>query len=171
MATLYFRQALFSESRNFNAVNLPTSGGIVMSHLSFPITDFLSESIYKIADAEAAAEAAETLLASLFTQLDTVVVDTGDTIIDDFEDSEGISAYWLYAVAKNGVGLRAGIIIADWDSVSGSVPSFHDGVSTNDIGDTSGVVFTVNKLLHTVRLQIAAPSDGWSVYMRRMLLG
>ena len=142
-----------------------------MSDLSFPITDFLSESRHKIAAAEAAEAEAEAILSSLFTQIDTANVDSGNTIIDSFEDSEGMSAYWMYAVSKSGVGLRAGIIIADWDAVPGSTPSFHDGVSTQDIGDTSGVIFTVNKLLHSVRIQVTVPSDGWSVYMRRMLLG
>jgi hypothetical protein len=178
------------------------------SHLSFPITDFLSESIHRIAEAEAAAAAEAARLTALvnealksitipnitqivnrshtnlsdigalthaeideyFSQITVANVNTGVNVIDNLEDTEGLAGFWLYSVRNGDTEIRAGIIVATWDLVSSSVPVFHDGVSTEDIGDTSGVIFAVDKVLNTVRLLTVVGSNGWIVRFRRMLL-
>lgn len=169
-----------------------------MSQLSFPITNFLSESIQRLADAEADAaaeaaalvEAVEEALAdtshtdlqdigtlthaaidTYFDQIANVDIDIGTETIDSFMNTEGDAAFWTYVVTKAGTEIRAGIIIAAWDNVADSTPVFQDGVSTEDIGDTSGVAFTVDKTGNTVRLRATVTSNNWAIRVRRLLVG
>ena len=98
-------------------------------------------------------------------------IDTGTETVDSFADTEGKGADWTYVVDKGpGTHMRKGKISASWDGVADSTPIF-DEASTSDIGDTSGVTFTVDKTGNTVRLRCAVTSDNWAVYATRVLVG
>ena len=98
-----------------------------------------------------------------------IEVNTETKVVDSFVDTLGDGAVWFYVVKKD-TSLRSGIIIAAWDLVSGSTPTFHDGSATEDLGDTSDVSFLVDKDGNTVRLRSAAESNDWLISVQRLAL-
>lgn len=97
-------------------------------------------------------------------------VDIGTETVDSFADTEGKGADWSYVVDKGpGTHMRKGEISAGWDGVADSVPVFMDS-STEDIGNTLGVVFEVDKSGNTVRLRCTVDSNDWSVKAVRRLI-
>lgn len=95
-------------------------------------------------------------------------VDTGTENIDSFADTEGNGAIWDYAVVS-GANVRTGRVMAAWDAGTDAV--VYSESSTADVGDTSGVVFTVDINSNNVRLRCTVASDNWAVYATRNLLG
>ena len=105
------------------------------------------------------------------TEVSNTDIDTGTETVDSFADTLGRMAVWDYSVDKGpGTNMRAGKITATWNETGGSTPVFTED-STEDIGDTSGVSFTVDKSTNTVRLRCTVGSDNWAVYAVRTLIG
>lgn len=97
-------------------------------------------------------------------------IDIGTETVDSFVDTDGKGADWSYVVDKGpGTHLRKGKISACWDKIADSAPVFKD-ISTTDIGDTSGVTFSVDKSGNTVRLRCTVTSDDWVVNAVRRLV-
>jgi len=97
-------------------------------------------------------------------------IDAGTETVDSFADTAGRKAVWSYVLDNADTNIRAGTIEAAWDKTADSTPVFFDD-ATEDIGHTSGEVFTVDKSGNTVRLRCAVSSDNWAVYGKRTLIG
>lgn len=97
-----------------------------------------------------------------------VDIDTGTETVDSFADTDGKAAFWDY-VAVSGANIRAGRIMAAWDAGTDGIVFTES--STGDVGDTSGVSFSVDINANTVRLRCAVTSDNWAVYATRVLVG
>lgn len=97
-------------------------------------------------------------------------IDIGTETVDSFADTDGKGAEWSYVVDKGpGTNMRKGKISACWDKVTDSVPKFSDE-SIEDIGNTIGVVFSMDKSGNTVRLRCTVDSDNWLVSAVRRLI-
>jgi len=93
-------------------------------------------------------------------------VDTGTETVDAFADTDGNGAVWQYSLKKS-TDIRTGQIIATWDPVGNTV-EFSE-LRTPDIGDTSGVTFSVDIDSNIVRLRCTVNSDNWGVTGYRFL--
>jgi len=106
------------------------------------------------------------------TRLEVTNIDTGTTTVDSFGDTTCYGAVWRFAIDNGpGTNMRVGIIHAVWNTVSASTPVMIPEVSSDDIGDTSGVSFTVDKSATTVRLRMTVTSDDWYFYSLRTKIG
>ena len=102
----------------------------------------------------------------------TLDVDTGTTVVDSFLDTAGRAVVWNYVIDKgSGSNMRSGRIQACWDKAADSSPVNTPDESTGDIGDTSGVSFSVDKSTNTVNLKCTVTSDDWLVSVERTLIG
>jgi len=102
------------------------------------------------------------------TVVSNIDIDTGTENVDSFPDINGKGAFWSYIVSS-GANLRSGIIMASWDAGTNAV--VYTESSTGDVGDTSGVSFSVDINADNVRLRCTVGSDNWAVYAIRTLLG
>lgn len=98
-----------------------------------------------------------------------VDIDAGTETVDSFSDILGDAVIWHYVV-KKGVNLRAGTILAVWDSANNNVEWAEQ--STNDIGDTSALTFTVDINTNNVRLlaTLATGEINWEVRVIRNMI-
>jgi hypothetical protein len=97
-------------------------------------------------------------------------VDTGTEVLDSFSDSLSKACRWDYVIDNGpGTNMRAGVIVACWNTTSGSTPAYYE-TETLDIGDTSGVTFTVDKSTNTIQLNITVGSDNWAIRTQRYLI-
>jgi hypothetical protein len=94
-------------------------------------------------------------------------IDIGTETVDYFADTSGDGCVWHFVV-KSGVNLRAGEVVACWESVSDVVE--YTETSTNDIGDTTDLTLSVDVDSNNIRLRATASSDNWQVKTMRMLL-
>ena len=85
-------------------------------------------------------------------------VDTGTETIATVVKANYDAAFFDYVV-KNGTNLRAGTVMAVHD---GTNVEFTDN-STKDIGDTSGVTFSVDISGTDLRLRATTTSDNWII--------
>lgn len=99
-----------------------------------------------------------------FTSTSINGTSTGDT----FAFSSGSGAIWEYTVT-DGTNQRSGTIEATWLSSGASINSGAD-IATQDIGDTSSVVLTVDISAGNVRLRITAISTAYTVKGTRILI-
>lgn len=95
----------------------------------------------------------------LFSSGSNLDVDTGTEIITTIPSSSYDAAYFDYVVKKE-TNYRAGTVMAVWDN-SGNV-EFTD-TSTNDIGNTSEVIMSVDTLGADIRLKTTVSSDNWII--------
>ena len=108
-------------------------------------------------------------------------VDTGTETVDTFADSAGNGCAWDYVV-KNGANLRAGRIEATWDADTDAVAYKDYATGATDeggvvfmnaisqVGDTSGVSFSVDISGDMVRLRCTVTSDNWSFTAIRKII-
>ena len=87
-------------------------------------------------------------------------VDTGTEVIATVGTGSYDAAFFDYVV-KKGSNYRAGTVMAVWEAGTTNV-EFTD-TSTNDLGNTTDVVFVVDILSATARLKAVVASNDWSV--------
>ena len=95
-------------------------------------------------------------------------IDPGIETVDSFPDTAGKGCSWDYVVYKSG-NMRKGIIHATWDPSANTTIMTDE--STDDIGDTSGVTFSVDISSDNVRLRCNVNSSDWEVYVIRSIVG
>ena len=103
-----------------------------------------------------------------FTSVENIDVDTGIEVVDSFADTLGRGVFWFYTVEKD-TNIRSGLIRVGFDASSDAV--VFTETMTHDLGDTSGVTFSVDIDSNLVRLLATAGSDNWEIYVNRMILG
>jgi len=96
----------------------------------------------------------------LFTSGSNTDVDSGTEVIASIATGSFDAAYFDYVV-KKASNYRAGTVTAVWESGTSNV-EFTD-VSTNDIGNTSDVILSVDVLSANARLKATVSSDNWTV--------
>jgi len=93
-------------------------------------------------------------------------VDTGTEVVDSFASGSFNAAFTNYYV-KQGTNLRAGQLMSVWDS-SGNVE--YTDVSTNSLGDTSGVLMFATMNGGTVEIKTTVDTNNWTVKVNTTLL-
>jgi len=96
----------------------------------------------------------------LFTSGSNTDVDSGTEEVASIATGSFDAAYFDYVV-KKASNYRAGTVTAVWESGTSNV-EFTD-VSTNDIGNTSDVILSVDVLSGNARLKATVSSDNWTV--------
>jgi len=102
------------------------------------------------------------------TLIDTISnydIDSPLEVVDTIDANSGNAAFWNYLL-NDGTNFRAGRIMSCWD---GSSLQFNE-VTTNDIGNTSGVSFSATLSGSDVLLVTLTNSDNWIVKAKRELL-
>lgn len=95
----------------------------------------------------------------LYTSGSNLDVDTGTEVITTIPSASYDAAYFDYVVKKS-TNYRAGTVMAVWDQI-GNV-EFTD-TSTNDIGNTSEVIMSVDTLGADIRLKSTVSTNDWIV--------
>jgi hypothetical protein len=96
----------------------------------------------------------------LFTSASNSDVDTGTVVIASVDATTYDASFFDYVI-KKGNNYRAGTVMTVWNTAQGTT-EFTD-FSTNDLGNTTDVVFTVDLLLNTARLKATVASDNWII--------
>jgi len=102
---------------------------------------------------------------SEFTSTIATGISGANVVIDSFTEGAGDVGEWLVSV-KDGTNYRASKIIATWDGNGNIV---HSENSTNDIGDTSDVIFNVDENANNIRLLMTS-IQLWDIKTKRILL-
>jgi hypothetical protein len=87
-------------------------------------------------------------------------VDTGTEVVTTVQTGSYDAAFFDYVV-KKGSNYRAGTVMAVWEAGTTNV-EFTD-TSTNDLGNTNDIVFTVDVVSATARLKAVAASNDWII--------
>jgi hypothetical protein len=87
-------------------------------------------------------------------------VDTGTEVVATVQTGSYDAAFFDYVV-KKGSNYRAGTVMAVWEAGTTNV-EFTD-TSTNDLGNTADITFTVDILTATARLKATAVSNDWYI--------
>ena len=93
-------------------------------------------------------------------------VDTGTEVVDSFGSGSFNAAFTNYVV-KEGTNLRAGQLMSVWDG-SGNIE--YTDVSTNSLGDTSGVLMFASMNGGDVEIKTTVDTDNWTVKINTTLL-
>lgn len=93
-------------------------------------------------------------------------VDIGTETIDSFDVTLGVSAHWVVSIRKGITDARTSLITAVWLN---GVIEFNE-TSTNDIGDTLGVVMDVVITGSNVELRATVDSNDWVIKAHRTLI-
>jgi hypothetical protein len=156
---------------SFNSTNFTVTGGEVTSNnITINGTNVTLGGTRNITLSEITAQGATTanqvvlnggavIHGVLFTTGSNFDVDTGTEVVATIATGSFDAAFFEYVV-KNGTNYRAGAVIAVWDNADNV--EFTD-TSTNDLGNTSDVVFTVDTLSGNARLKATVISDNWIV--------
>ena len=96
----------------------------------------------------------------LYSSATDVDVDTGTEVVATVSTGSYDAAFFDYVV-KKGSNYRAGTVMTVWESGTTNV-EFTD-TSTNDLGNTTDIVFTVDLVSATARLKATAASNDWSI--------
>ena len=96
----------------------------------------------------------------LFTTGSNTDVDSGTEVVASVTTGSYDAAFFDYVV-KNGSNYRAGTVTAVWEAGTSNV-EFTD-VSTNDLGNTTDITFSVDLVSATARLKATVASDNWIV--------
>jgi hypothetical protein len=104
--------------------------------------------------------------------VDAQTIDTGETVVDSFADTDAKGAIWHYTVDNgDGANMRTGRVQACWDRAEdGSVGQSPEEYGS-EIGDTAGVFFAVEKSGNTIQLVCTVPSDDWAIDLVRVMIG
>jgi hypothetical protein len=156
---------------SFNSTNFTVTGGEVTSNnITINGTNVTLGGTRNITLSEITAQGATTanqvvlnggavIHGVLFTTGSNFDVDTGTEVVATIATGSFDAAFFDYVV-KNGTNYRAGAVVAVWDDADNV--EFTD-TSTNDLGNTSDVVFTVDTLSGNARLKATVISDNWIV--------
>ncbi len=87
-------------------------------------------------------------------------VDTGTEVVATVQTGSYDAAFFDYVV-KKGSNYRAGTVMAVWEAGTTNV-EFTD-TSTNDLGNTNDIVFTVDVVSATARLKAVAATNDWYI--------
>lgn len=93
-------------------------------------------------------------------------VDTGTEVVDSFASGSFNAAFTNY-YAKQGTNLRAGQLMSVWDD-AGNVE--YTDVSTNSLGDTSGVLMFASVNGGNIEIKTTVDTDNWTVKVNTTLL-
>jgi hypothetical protein len=87
-----------------------------------------------------------------------ITLTSGDNTVYSIPTSAYTGAFFDYTLISS-TGARAGNVMAIWSGTS----SQYTDVSTNDIGDTSGVIFSVSVTGTTAMFSSSANTSGWTL--------
>ena len=93
-------------------------------------------------------------------------VDTGTEVVDSFGSGSFNAAFTNYVV-KEGTNLRAGQLMSVWDG-SGNIE--YTDVSTNSLGDTSGVLMFASINAGDIEIKTTVNTNNWYVKINTTLL-
>ncbi|OQY25625.1 MAG: hypothetical protein B6244_14860 [Candidatus Cloacimonetes bacterium 4572_55] len=94
------------------------------------------------------------------------------THIDSFDMSLGKGAVWRYVIdGGSGANMRVGIIQAVWDQVSSGDVEYLPDEHSDDIGDTSAVELSVEKVTTTIGLRVVSSGGDFDIYVVRTIIG
>ncbi len=156
----------------FNSANFSVVGGqVTASAITFNSVPLNLGSAYSFGLANITSEGATTadqlvlnggarIHGVLFTSGSNTDVDTGTEVVATVTTGSYDAAFFDYVV-KKGSSYRAGTVMAVWEAGTSNV-EFTD-TSTNDLGNTTDVVFVVDILSATARLKATVASDNWIV--------
>jgi hypothetical protein len=96
----------------------------------------------------------------LFTSGSNTDVDTGTEVVATISATTYDAVFFDYVIKKSN-DYRAGTVMAVWNVALGTT-EFTD-FSTNDLGNTTDVVFSVDLLSNTARLKATVASDNWII--------
>jgi hypothetical protein len=85
---------------------------------------------------------------------------TGTSIVTTIPTSSGCSATFDYCVTESGGAMRAGTVMSVWNN---STAGFTDYSTTDIVGSTSGISFTVDVSGGNARLNAVITSGTWSI--------
>ena len=157
---------------SFNSANFSVVGGqVTASAITFNSVPLNLGSTYSFALANITSQGATTadqlvlnggarIHGVLFTSGSNTDVDTGTEVVATVATGSYDAAFFDYVV-KKGSSYRAGTVTAVWEAGTSNV-EFTD-VSTNDLGNTTDVVLSVDLLSATARLKATVASDNWIV--------
>jgi hypothetical protein len=128
----------YTANSGIDGVYLPLSGGT----LTGPVTG----TTFNVSNA-------------LLDYQENVNVDTGSPKVIGIISKLSYDAVFFDYVVKNGSNLRAGIVMAVHDGTSVT----YTDTSTSDLGDTSGVSFTVDISGNDLRLNATVTTDNWII--------
>jgi hypothetical protein len=86
-------------------------------------------------------------------------VDSGGTETVALIGTSSYDAAFFDYLVKSGSNYRAGSVVTVWDGTNVE----HTDISTNDIGNTSGVVFDVDFYSGSARLSVTAITNDWTI--------
>jgi trimeric autotransporter adhesin len=156
----------------FNSANFSVVGGqVTASAITFNSVPLNLGSAYSFGLANITSQGATTadqlvlnggavIHGVLFTSGSNADVDTGTEVVATVQTGSYDAAFFDYVV-KKGSSYRAGTVMAVWEAGTSNV-EFTD-TSTNDLGNTTDVVFVVDILSATARLKATVASDNWIV--------
>jgi len=96
----------------------------------------------------------------LLTSATNADVDAGTEVVASVSTGSYDAAFFDYVIKKSG-NYRVGTVMAVWDAGTTNV-EFTD-TSTNDLGNTTDIVLSVDILSATARLKATAASNDWSI--------
>ena len=156
----------------FNSANFSVVGGqVTASAITFNSVPLNLGSSYSFALANITSQGATTadqlvlnggtiIHGVLYSSGSNTDVDTGTEVVATVSTGSYDSAFFDYVV-KKGSNLRTGTVMAVWEAGTSNVE--YTDTSTNDIGNTTDIVFSVDLLTATARLKATAASDNWIV--------
>jgi hypothetical protein len=96
-------------------------------------------------------------------------VDMGVEVVDSFADTLGKAAFWDYVIYSNsGVNMRAGRMMSVWDASTDVIE--YNEVATDDLGNTSDIVLSIDINSNNVRFISTASSDNWTIKVKRSII-
>jgi hypothetical protein len=95
----------------------------------------------------------------LFTTASNPDVDSGTEVVASVSTGSYDSAFFDYVVKKS-TNYRVGTVMAVWDNANNVE---YTDTSTNDLGDTTDVVFTVDVLSGNARLKATVTTNDWVI--------
>jgi trimeric autotransporter adhesin len=156
----------------FNSANFSVVGGqVTASAITFNSVPLNLGSAYSFGLANITSQGATTadqlvlnggarIHGVLYSSGSNTDVDTGTEVVATVQTGSYDAAFFDYVV-KKGSSYRAGTVMAVWEAGTSNV-EFTD-TSTNDLGNTTDVVFVVDILSATARLKATVASDNWIV--------
>ena len=166
----------YGDGSQLTGINIPsvtgfvhTSGDTMTGNLIVPsltaINDITINSLSGSTTRDVKINSSGVLIASNDTQI--VINITGTSIIDTFADINGDACIWDYVV-KSSSGIRAGTITGVWSATTNLVEYYE--ISTNDIGNTQGVILNVDISSDNLRLITTVSGGTWTMKTNRVLL-
>jgi hypothetical protein len=99
--------------------------------------------------------------------MDIMGVGSGATIVQIIPVSSGCSADFNYCVTENGGAMRSGTVKSVWNNVTAG---YTDYSTTDIVGSTLDVVFTVDVFGGNVRLIANINSGTWRIKLKTQII-